>query len=79
MISRLLKTVLRPVLKISAIRQLLVRYHYRQVIGPAERVMEYRKDTNSLDDSYWVGLLRKHAHIVDKGLHCMDFEIIKHL
>ena len=55
-------------------RTLLVSSSYREEIELAESVLLMRRDGATLDGEYWAAILRKYAHILDKGLQRCDCE-----
>gem|GEM_PF-1186973 len=64
----------RPLLAHPVIRFLLVHYYYRDVIRSSERVFQLRRKLEQQGESFWANDLRKHAHILDKGLQRCDWE-----
>ena len=71
--KKLVRTLSSPLLSNRYIRMLLAAYLYRPWIVPSEATVALRKREQELDESYWMGKLRQHAHIVDKGLHRGNF------
>lgn len=68
-----IRTILSPLAGNRLLRKVFAYYFYRKWIVASETAFALRKNEKQLDDSYWVGMLRKYAHIVDKGLQRRDF------
>jgi hypothetical protein len=52
----------------------LVPGYYSKIVQQTEKIIDNKSQSDFLDDEYWSSLLRKHAHILDKGLQRNDFE-----
>ena len=53
---------------------LLVPGYYKQFVEESERAIDIVSCRENLEDGYWESVLRKQAHILDKGLWACDFE-----
>jgi len=69
-----IKNLVRPLLVRPFFRYLLVHYYYRDIIRSSERVFQLRRKAEQQGESFWANDLRKHAHILDKGLQRCDWE-----
>ena len=68
-----IRTMLFPLARNRLLRKVFAYYFYRKWIVASETAFALRKDEKQSDDSYWFGMLRKYAHIVDRGLKRCDF------
>jgi len=77
-VRRLIAKALRTVLPDRWIRvlrdPLLLPGYYRRFAAEIERAIDAVRRGEGLDDDYWAAVVRKNAHIVDKGLARRDFE-----
>lgn len=48
--------------------------YYRQIVPDIEPIIDLNRRLEWLDDDYWAAILRKQAHILDKGLWACNFE-----
>jgi len=55
-------------------KTMIVSNSYREEIELAESVLLMRNEGTALDSEYWAAMLRKYAHILDKGLQRCDCE-----
>lgn len=71
--DRLLGRVESRLSRVPGIRWLLIPHLYHGPLSHSEKVIRLMRDGSCMDESYWAGMLRKYAHMVDKGLHSGDF------
>jgi len=64
----------RPILAHPFFRYLLVHYYYRDVIRASEKVFQLRRKSDRQGEAFWANDLRKHAHVLDKGLQGCNWE-----
>lgn len=62
---RLIRTLQKPILLPS---------YYREIAADIEPIMDIKNRPEWMDDEYWAAVLRKYAHILDKGLCSCNFE-----
>ncbi len=76
---KIVRAVARRILPKAYLRLLkaanVLRQDYEVLIPRLERIYSMRSRGNSQkDDQYWAQLLRKYAHMIDKGIQRGDFE-----
>jgi len=52
----------------------LLPSYYREIAGDIEPILDLRDKPEWMDDEYWAAVLRKYAHIMDKGLSACEFQ-----
>ena len=52
----------------------LLHSYYRDIAGDIEPILDLQRSPEWMDDDYWAAMLRKYAHIIDKGLWACSFE-----
>lgn len=78
-LSNVLRKLMRPVVRInmwicSTQKMIVVPQQYASFINEAEMVINLKKDRLNLCEDYQAQLLRKYAHILDKGLQNINCE-----
>jgi hypothetical protein len=70
-----LRFIPRKKLRIILNKPLLVPSYYKRIIDPVEHIIDYQQNApDSCEDEHILQLIRKYAHILDKGLHRTDLE-----
>lgn len=77
-IRKSLGAVVRRILSRRWIRILrrpaLLPSYYKEIAGDIEPIFDLQEHPEWMDDEYWAAMLRKYAHIMDKGLWACDFQ-----
>lgn len=63
--SRWIRTLRKPALLPS---------YYREIVSDIEPILDLQSRPEWMDDEYWAAMLRKYAHIMDKGLWACEFQ-----
>lgn len=70
---RFLQRILSPRLYRKLRHPVILPIYYRTLLEDVEDILDLEE--NYMDKEYWGAILRKHAHILDKGLWAQTFEI----